>query len=130
LENKNGTFEFVKEGETWSMAGLGEGEAASSTAISSLVSRASSVRMLRPLGTEAKPSYGLDAPNAVLVVQARSAEGTQSTYTLHVGAKSEQDGSYVVKSSESPYYVRVAEYTVSEWVETFKEDLLEEPETE
>jgi hypothetical protein len=130
LENKNGAFEFVREGETWSMTGLKEGEAASSTTISSLVSRASSVRMVRPLGTESKPSYGLDAPNAVLVVRARSAEGTQSTYTLQVGAKSDQDGSYVVKSSESPYYVRVAEYTVREWVETSREDLLETPETE
>lgn len=127
LENRNGTFEFTKDGTEWTMAGLEEGETASSSAISSLVSRTSSVRMLRPLGKEAKPSYGMDAPNAVLVVHARSAEGTETTYTLHVGAQ-DQDGSYVFKSSESPYFVRVAEYTVQDWVEQEREDFLEQPE--
>jgi len=130
LENANGTFEFTKEGEEWTMSGLGEGETASSNTISSLISRAASVRMLRPLGTELQPSYDMSNPNAALVVRARSAEGTETTYTLQVGAQSEQDGTYVIKSSESPYYVRVAEYTVQDWVEQTREDLLEEPTTE
>jgi len=130
LDNENGTIEFVKEGEDWTMSGLGEGETASSGVISSLISRTASVRMLRPLGTEAKPSYGMQAPNAVLVIHVRSAEGTETTYTLHVGAQSEQDNSYVLKSSESPYYVQVSEYTVQDWVEKAREDLLEKPEIE
>jgi hypothetical protein len=130
LENENGTFEFVKEGEDWTMSGVGEGETASISAISSLISRAAAVRMLRPLGTEPKPSYGIQDPNAVLVIRAHGAEGTETTYALHVGARSEQDGSYVLKSSESPYYVRVAEYTTQDWVENTREDLLEKPETE
>jgi hypothetical protein len=130
LENDNGTFEFTQEGDEWTMTGLGEGETASSNNISSLVTRATSVRMLRPLGTELKPSYGMHDPNAVLVVQTRAAEGTVSTYTLHVGAQSEQDGSYVLKSSESPYYVSVAEYTIADWVEKTREDLLEQHEAE
>ena len=33
MENENGTLEFFKEGEDWTMAGLKEGETASSTAI-------------------------------------------------------------------------------------------------
>ena len=130
LENKNGTLEFAKEGEEWTMVGLEEGETASSSAISSLVSRAASVRMLRPLGTEDKPSYGMHDPNAVLVLHARSSEGTETTYTLHVGAQDDQDNSYVIKSSESPYFARVAEYTAKDWVENMRDDLLEKPETE
>jgi len=127
LENANGTFEFVKVGEEWAMAGLGEGETASSANISTLISRAASVRMVRPLGTELKPSYGLQAPSATLVIRARSAEGTESTYTMLVGAQSPDDGSYVFKSSESPYYVRVAEYTALDWVGETREGLLETP---
>jgi hypothetical protein len=130
LENEHGTIEFVKEGEEWTMSGLGEEETASSSVIASLISRTASARMLRPLGTEPKPSYGMQAPNAVLVMHARSAEGTETTYTLHVGAQSEQDNSYVLKSSESPYYVRVAEYTVQDWVENTREDFVEKPEAE
>jgi hypothetical protein len=130
LENDSGSLEFVRQGGEWTLADLAEDETASSSAISSLVSRVASVRMLRPLGVEPKPSYGLQDPSAVLIIQTQSAEGTASTFTLQVGARSEQDGSYVVKSSESPYFVRVAEYTAQDWVEKTRDDLLETPEAE
>jgi hypothetical protein len=112
------------------MSGLGEDEMASGNNISSLISRAASLRMVRPLGTESKPSYGMHAPNAVLVIHARSAEGTESTYTVQVGAQSSDDSSYVVKASESPYFVHVAKYSLQDWVEKTRDELLEKPETE
>lgn len=129
LENQNGTFEFQKAGEAWTMAGLAEDETLDEGSVTSLISRATSVRMLRPLGTEPLPSYGMDAPSAVLVLQARSAEGTATTYTLHVGSKSEEDNSYIVKSSESPYYVRVSEFTAQDWMEKDRQGFLELPPT-
>jgi len=129
LENRNGTFEFQKVGEEWTMAGLAADETLDTGSVTSLVSRATSVRMLRPLGTEPMPSYGMDAPSAVLVLNARSPEGTATTYMLYVGARSEEDSSYVVKSSESPYYVRVAEFTAQDWVETDRQGFLELPPT-
>jgi hypothetical protein len=129
LENRNGTFEFQKVDETWTMAGLAADETLDEDGVTTLVSRATSVRMLRPLGTEPMPSYRMDAPSAVLVLQARSAEGTETAYTLHVGAKSEEDNSYVVKSSESPYYVRVTEFSVQDWVEKDRQGFLELPPT-
>jgi hypothetical protein len=46
-----------------------------------------------------------------------------------VGAQSEEDNSYVVSSSESPYYVRVADYTVENFVERVRDDFLELPPT-
>jgi hypothetical protein len=129
LENRNGTFEFQKVGEEWTMAGLAADETLDTGSVTSLVSRATSVRMLRPLGTEPMPSYRMDAPSAVLVLNARSPEGTATTYTLHVGARSEEDSSYVIKSSESPYYVRVAEFTAQDWVEKDHQGFLELPPT-
>jgi hypothetical protein len=129
LENQQGTFEFQKAGEEWTMVGLAEDETLSTSSVTTLVGRATSVRMLRPLGKEPMPSYGMDAPNAVLVLQARSAEGTATTYMLYVGAKSEEDNSYVVKSSESPYYVRVSEFSVQDWVEKDRQGFLELPPT-
>jgi hypothetical protein len=130
LQNPNGLFEFSKdEGGTWTMAGLTAGETASSNNITSLINRAASVRMLRPLGTEAKAEYGMDDPYAVLVLHVQEPEGTRKTYTLYVGAKSEEDGSYVLKSSESPYYVWVAEYVAQDWVGKARDELLEQPPT-
>ena len=130
LANKNGTFEFVRQGTAWTMDGLGEGETVADAVVDTLVSRATLIRMVRPLGTEPMASYGMHAPNAVLVLRAQTPEGTQLTYTLQVGAQSGQDGSYVLKSSESPYYVHVAEYTVTDWVDKTRDDFLEQPETE
>jgi hypothetical protein len=128
LDNRNGTFEFQKVGEEWTMAGLAEDETLSQSSVTSLLSRAASVRMLRPLGTEPAPSYGMDAPSAVLVLRAQSPEGTATTYTLQVGSRS-TDNSYVLKSSDSPYYVRVAEFTAQDWVEKDREGFLELPPT-
>jgi hypothetical protein len=129
LENQNGFFEFGKSGEEWTMVGLAEDETFDTSSVTSLISRATSVRMLRPLGKEAKEEYGLQEPSAVLVLHARSEEGTQTTYMLHVGAKSGEDNSYVLKSSESPYYVRVAEFTAKDWVEKTRDGFLELPPT-
>lgn len=129
LENVSGTFEFAKVEEEWTMAGLADDETLDANSVSSLISQATSVRLLRPLGTELQPSYGMQEPSAVLVLHARSPEGTATTYMLHVGAKSEEDNSYVVKSSESPYYVRVSEFTAQDWVEKGREGFLALPPT-
>jgi hypothetical protein len=130
LSNENGTFEFVTQETAWTMDGLGEGEVASDSVIAALVSSATTIRMVRPLGIEERASYGMHAPKAVLTIRAQSTEGTQSTYTLQVGAQNEQDGSYVLKASESPYYVEVAEYTVTNWLDKTRDDFLEQPEAE
>ena len=129
LENRNGTFEFEKAGDEWMMAGLAEGETLDTAGVNALINRVSSIRMMRPLGTEPEESYGLQEPSAVLVIHALGEEGTATTYMLHVGAQDEEDGSYVLKSSESPYYVRVAEYVAQDWVEKDRKGFLTEPPT-
>jgi hypothetical protein len=129
LENRNGTFEFEREGDQWMMAGLAEDETLDTAGVNALINRVSSIRMMRPLGTELKEEFGLQEPSAVLVIHAVGEEGTATTYMLHVGAQSEEDNSYVLKSSESPYYIRVAEYVAQDWVEKDREGFLAEPPT-
>ena len=129
LENANGTFAFSKEGDTWTMAGLAEGETLDPTAVTSIVSRAALVTMSEPLGTEEQDSYGLQAPLALVTIQTHSDETGDKTYTLRVGARDPEDSSYVVISSESPYYVRVSEYAVKDLVERARDGFLELPPT-
>ena len=130
LENRNGRFEFEKdEAGTWTMKDLAANETFNENNLKSLVSRVSSVRMLRPLGKVEQDGYGLKDPNAVITVKTRDDQGNVKTYSLRVGAKSEGDNSYVVVSSESPYYVRVSEYTVKDFVEGTREGFLELPPT-
>ena len=130
LENAAGRIEFEKdEAGAWTMKGLAPDETLAESNVRSLVSRASSLRMLRPLGKAESQAYGFDAPSAVLTVDTRDDEGVVKTMTLRVGAQSEEDDSYVVISSESPYYVRVSAYTVSDFVEKTRDDYLELPPT-
>ncbi|MGD8627086.1 MAG: DUF4340 domain-containing protein, partial [Anaerolineae bacterium] len=123
VENENGTFAFVKEGETWTLAGLAEGESLDQTQATTLVSRASSVSMVRPLGQEALTEYGMETPTATVTIET-AGEGGEKTYTLRVGAHYADEAGYVVLSSESPYYVLAREFAVSPFVEATHEGFL------
>jgi hypothetical protein len=130
LENNNGRFEFEKDDAgTWMMKGLAADETLNENNVTGLASRVASLRMLRPLGKTERDDYGLKEPNAVVTVETRDGEGNTKAYTIRVGAKSDEDNSYVMISSESPYYVRVSEYTVKDFVERTRDDFLELPPT-
>ncbi len=126
LENGNGTFTFTREDAgSWMMDGLAADETLNEAQVSALLRQATTVNMVRPLGREPQAAYGLDEPSAVVTL-----EGADGTVTLRVGgAKDPEDNSYVVHSSESPYYVRVAEYGVQALVENGREDFLQPPPT-
>lgn len=130
LENNNGRFEFEKdEAGSWTMTNLPAGETLRENNVSSLVTRISSLQMTRPLGLEAKPSYGLDDPSAKVTVSTRDEAGDEQTFIVRVGASPEGEDGYVVKSATSPYYVLVAPYTVETLIERTMADFLEQPPT-
>ena len=124
LENANGRFELTKVGDEWTLAGLGAEETLDMGAVQSLVSGARLVSLLEPLGIEARLSYGLDDPQAVVTFQT---EG--GVYTLWVGAQDPESKRYVVKSSAADWYVRVNEFSVQDLVDQTREDLLVAPPT-
>jgi hypothetical protein len=133
LENTNGTFVFEKADDgTWQAASfstsdagatpLGEDETLNEAQVRSVLRRAASVTMRNPLGKEEKETYGLDDPSAVVTL-----ETGDGPVTLRVGAKEPDDGSYVVKSSESDYYVEVASTSVSTLIETGRDAFIQMP---
>ena len=125
LENTNGTFTFTKDDEgKWTMAGLAADETLNEGKVTALIQQAASVNMVRPLGKEEQAAYGMDEPNAVVMLEAGD-----KTITLRVGAKDPDKNSYVVISSESPYYVRVSGYSLNNLVENTGDDFLQEPPT-
>jgi len=111
------------------MEDLAEGETLDQTAVETVVNRAALVTMVAPLGTEEQDSYGMQQPGAVVTVRTQSDETGEKSYTLRVGAKDPDDNSYVVISSESPYYVRVSEFAVKDLVEKARDGFLELPPT-
>ena len=127
LENAHGTFDFVRDDENWTMAGLGEDEQFNQSAFSTLLGQATTMRMAEPLGKELKPEYGLDKPQAVLTITTEI-DGVATTYTAEIGAKDEEDY-YVLHVSSSPYYVRVSGYLGDGFVQKKRADLIAVPAT-
>ena len=125
LENAQGVLTLTREAtNTWSLAGLQPGEKVDPNRVDSFLRQATSIRMMEPLGRERKPEYGMDNPTAVLTLWTRERE-----ITLTVGAPNEKKTNYIFISSESPYYVRVASYTVRDLVEKGRADFLVPPPT-
>ena len=125
LENAQGTFVFEKlDQENWTLEGLGEEETLDQAQARSVIRRAATLTMKAPLGKEERASYGMDEPNAVVVL-----ETDDETVTLRVGAKDTDDASYVVKSSKSDYYVHVAEASLTTLLQSDQETFLAEPPT-
>ena len=129
VENGQGTLEFDKEGESWTLASLAADNTLNEGMARSFVNRAISISLLRPLGREDLEAYGMQEPNAVVTIVAQPEGGAEKTYTLWVGAQDPEDSGYVVKSSESPYYVHVREFSVQDIVEKGYEDFVEVPPT-
>jgi YD repeat-containing protein len=125
LQNQNGTFEFERDGETWTMNGLTGDEEFAKNNLTTVLNQASTIRMTSPSGKAEQPSFGLDNPTAVVTFKTQ--DGNE--HTLLIGAQNETDNNYIVKWSDSPYYVWVAEFTVKELVERGRDDFLLPPPT-
>ncbi len=124
VQNVHGVLEFKRDGETWGLVDLAEGEEFDEVKFQTLLSRAVSVSMMAPLGKTEKADYGLADPGAVVTLAAEGEDGDARTYTLSVGAQLSEGQGYVAKSSESAYYVRVADYAAEEFLEASREGFL------
>jgi len=129
LSNASGQWSFSKGADgQWALQGIAPGENLNPQSVEELLNAASYVRLARPLGKTEDPAYGLAQPSAVVTLVAK-AEGGDKNYTLAIGAQDPTDKTYVVKSSESPYFVRVAEFGLKDLVETKREGFLTLPPT-
>ncbi len=127
LKNSNGEFVFEKNAQgEWTMQGVGEGEVFSTNNFSTVLTYASSIRMTKPLGKTDQPAYGMAQPSAVVTLKTKK-ENQEKTITLTIGARDAQDSTYIVKSSESPYYVKVNDYSVNELVTRGRANFILQP---
>lgn len=128
LKNASGEMAFTKDDKgAWTMTGLAAGETLNPNSIPGLVQTAGAVRMSAPLGKSDKPEYGMAQPQAVATLKTKD-----KSVTVTVGARTADDkggATYVVKSSDSEYYVRVAEFSVQDLVTKKRLDMLQLPAT-
>jgi len=125
LENVNGRFEFDKgDGDFWTLKDMGAGEELDQAAVDRLLSLVASLRMVRPLGKQEMDNYGFSKPRASFTVHVGGGEADTQSYELRVGSQDDADGTFVVSSSESPYFVRVEPLNVQIFIETTLGDLV------
>jgi len=131
LENAQGSLTFLPAtavaGEDtaareWTLADLNAGETADFAATRTLISQAASVAVNKPLGKTELPAYGMASPNAVVTLKT-----ADQVITLTIGAKT-ASGNYVVKSSNSEYFVETTAYTIEKLVTSARADFIAQPE--
>lgn len=123
LVNRTGTLRLANNGKEWQLAEGGAGQALDQTKVQEFVTAVSHIALIDYLGQEEKKEYGLDKPVATLTLTTKA-----GTVTLTVGAKGETaeqlGGSYVMKSSASPFYVKGGGGMLAPLVERKMADLL------
>jgi len=92
--------------------------------VNGLNNQATSFRMEAPVGVEEQASFGLDNPQATITL-----ETPEETYTLLIGAQDTEDNSYFAKASNSPYYVRISNFTADSFVAKTRENFIQDPPT-
>lgn len=130
VQNANGVLRFDQGVDgAWEIVGLAGGERTNQESVKALANQLTTLTMIEPLGKEIKADYGLEQPVAMitLTVQPTTTSPAQ-TITLAVGAKSAEDNSYPVKSSTSEYVVKVAGFTLDDFVNKQRSDFVSLPE--
>lgn len=129
IENAQGKLTFTRPTTTtWTLADLAAGETFNQNNLTSALTRLSSFNMVKPLGKEAKPEYGMDAPSATVTIQSQPAGGAAKTTTLVIGKQLPDSQNYVAKSSDSEYYVEVASFGVEDFINRGRAEYLQAPE--
>lgn len=130
LENSNGLFAFYRDEQgQWQMSDLAEGETFNPNNLASLLTTLSSLNLAEPLGKEAKPEYGLDAPTAEVRLEYKDDAGNPKEAELRIGALDSTNSYYAVSSTESPYYVYISKYSLERFVTRTRQEFLQQPPT-
>ncbi len=136
LDNSHGTFAFEKDAQgAWTLVGLEAGESLNTTRFNLLLTRATSLRLLEPLGDTLRPEYGLDTPQASLtVVVTETGQTAPQSYTLTIGApvpnpddSDAPPSAFFAKWSGSPTYIQLAATLTNEILTTTRADLITLP---
>ncbi len=149
VDNANGSITLVRDGETWTLPDLDEGELFEDTRIPGILRNAATVRLVEPLGLTAQGSYGMDDPRVEVTLSYRQLLETQQdedaetdesatvaeveysdeTLILTFGADLD-DGHIALKSSESEYFVAVRDTVYAAFSELERADFIKLPEAE
>lgn len=111
LTNANGVMALEKKDEAgqWYLRRADSGQVSvESVAVGELLSKITKITLNEYLGRKGEASYGLDAPAATVTFRLDGGDEVG----LVVGPVDEKDSSHVIKSTGSPFHVRVGSHAV------------------
>lgn len=120
LENPSGILNFTRtDAGTWGLSEATENQALNEAAFNTFLNQITAVSLRRPLGTDEIADYGTNSPQATITIRTRETleigdTPIEASYTLLIGAAFEEG--YVLKASNSPFFVLVAATTVDPWL--------------
>ena len=118
LVNAAGSFRFERSDGEWTSPVPGAGVVLDQDRVTAFVDRVSTLRMRRPLGTEPPGDYRLAERAAeVRLALSPDEDGEGGSLELLILAGGDDDYDYVVKSSDSEYYVEVPSFTLADLVD-------------
>ena len=79
-------------------------------------------RVIAPLGKERQQSYGLEQPQATVIIMAEI-DGALQEHVLRVGA--EREDNFVFSSSGAEYFVTVSAYTAGNLIDKTHADFVQ-----
>jgi len=145
VDNAQGQFTFLREGDGWLYTGLGDGELFDDTGMSNLARNAAALPMQAPLGLAVQPDYGLAQPSVTVTVRyqeplppaadadeppdtdtAAADDMRENSYSLRFGATL-ASGDVVLQASNFDYIVAVRESLLSSFKDMNHADLLQAP---
>jgi hypothetical protein len=122
LVNANGSIKMRRDGEKgWQLAGAAEGEKIVGELLEEFLYRIGYIPLFDYLAREGRGNtpYGLEPPEARLTLDTGNEK-----IEIMIGPEEEESGLRVVKSSASPFYVRVASPRLSTILNQKRTDLL------
>jgi hypothetical protein len=130
VEGRKGRYKLEKsDAGEWTLADLGKGEETDRTAADDVVRAVSTVTLEEPVGRSTGTDHGLATPAVkVTLATGKPGEGgkrpeTMKDIVLAVGQPA-ATSTYYVKSSESEFAVKVAEYAVKTLLDKTRADLV------
>jgi hypothetical protein len=126
LTNQHGQFELSMDGDNWIVDGVdapGSEEQFNQTNLRALISQASNIRIVEPLGKTELSDYGLDNPSAIVAFTQNNDLSGEKAFEIQIGAKGD-DNNYIVISSESDYYVKISGTFLDKFVNGSRGDFI------
>ncbi len=130
IQNASGKLSFTRVNTTtWTLDGLTGSEVFNQNNFSTVLTRLGSMQMIGPEGKAVKPEYGLEKPSAVISVTYQAPNEQPQGLTLTVGAKDADGKNYYAKSSASDFIVKIATFTLDQFVTDTRDRYLQPPPT-